>query len=1156
VSVSEILAELGRLGVNIKSEKGELIVSAPKGVLTSGLRDRIREHRSRLLSLIDGRDAGRPGAVAPIRPAAPAEDYPLSFGQERLWFVSSLKAERDDCAEAAGTSLFLIQIPVRLRGPLDPCALKAAVRGVARRHDVLRTRFQEVDERPRQRVNREAEIAVKEVDLGGVPAAQRDALVLERIAADSEHAFDLGHGIPCRAELMRLEDDDHVLLFSVHHIAFDGWSVGVLFREIDALYRAFLTGGAPELPALAVQYSDYAVCQREHLGDGLFEPQMDYWRTRLQGMETLQLPLSRSRSAVQGFSGARCESDLPGELLQGLRRLGARQGATLFTTLLAGFVALLHRYSGQEDVVVGTAASTRNCQELEHLIGFFVNMLVLRTDVSGKPTFTELLRRVHETVVMAYEHQDLPFEKVVDELEPHRDLGRNPLFQASFTLQSESLTSLRVGELNLEIIPAKAGATRVDLECQAVERADRLTLRLVYNVELFDRPLIERMLCHYENVLKGMLSDPDSALGSVQLLSANEKDRLLALSCGEVRELPSRQGMIDLFRARVGEQPDRTAAEFGGTDLSYRQLDAASNQVAHFIRAHGVQPGSRVGLCVKRGFGLVTGLLGIWKARAAYLPLDPEYPDARLRFMLEDAGVRHVVTQHGLVDRLRSLDVAAALLEIDGADVRACDTRDLPETPGDHDLAYVIYTSGSTGVPKGVLIAHGGLCNLSAEQVRAFGVGPGDRVLQFSSPSFDAATFDVVMALGSGATLVMARKEALQPGEPLASLLRDAAITILTIPPSALSIVSPDEMPLLRVINVAGEACAEQLVARWLRPGRRFFNLYGPTEATIWSTTAECRADGVPPAIGWPIGNVRTYVLDAYRQLLPKGVSGELYIGGVGVAKGYLGRPDLSESKFLPDTLHPAPGARMYRTGDLVRWREDDGLAFIGRVDGQVKVRGFRIELGEIEQALARHPGIREAAAAVREDRPGDRRICAYFVREPAQEVNFSGLRSHLRSSLPAHMLPTQFVELSSLPLTRNGKLNRDALPEPEVNRQIDQDYAAPGTPAEQRLAAIWCEVLGIEKVGVHDNFFELGGNSLLVMQVRGLIEKEFGIGLAIVDMFDNPTVHALARHCTARRGGADNAESSTLAKAQERARKRRTLIHRRGQDAQKEPAR
>ncbi|HEV2150064.1 MAG TPA: amino acid adenylation domain-containing protein [Longimicrobiaceae bacterium] len=1034
--------------------------------------------------------------LPPVVPVERRGALPLSFAQERLWFLDRMQP---------GTALYNILSALRLQGALDAAALERALGEVVRRHEALRTVFAERDGEAVQVVVPFTGYAMLVEDLSSLGEEEREAEVRHRVAEDAVRPFDLSAGPLFRAGLLRLGSEDHVLLLSVHHIVSDGWSTGVLFRELSALYEAYRAGRESPLPELPIQYADYAVWQRRQLrGEGL-ERQLAWWKERLSGAPALlELPTDRPRPAVQTYRGASEPVRLSPELRDRLQALARGEGATLYMVLLGAFQVLLSKYSGSGDVVVGSPTAGRTHREVEGLIGFFVNALVLRTDLSGDPAFRQVLRSVREATLGAYEHQDVSFEKLVAELQAERSLSHAPIFQVSFALQNNEAPGGALPGLEVRRAGAAAEPAKLDLSLDLTETSDGLRGRLIYSTDLFERSTVRRMLGHLERVLEQVVADADVRLSGLELLGAAERALVVDEWNRTETPRPPDATIHQLFSAQAACTPDAEALRFGGRGTTYRELEEAANRLAHHLAARGVEPEARVGVFAERAPETVAAILAVLKAGGAYVPLDPAYPAERLRYMLADAGVRTVVAPAGVPD-----GVPAALLPdlLDlRAEARAIAARpaDAPRVPVEADgAAYVIYTSGSTGAPKGAVAAHRGVPNLARAQAGRFGIDAASHVLQFASFSFDAAVSELFATLLSGATLVLATREETLPGPGLLDTLRRERITVVTLPPSVLAALEPDGLPELRMIVSAGEAVGAAVVERW-SAGRTFVNAYGPTEATVCATTAACEADGRTPPIGRPLENVRVYVLDARREPVPVGLPGELFVGGVGVARGYLHRPELTAERFVPDPFG-AGGGRLYRTGDWVRWRADGTLEYLGRLDEQVKVRGFRIEPAEVESALSAHPGVREARVVVREDEPGEKRLVAYLVGEAAAD----GLREHLRGRLPEYMVPAAFVTLDRLPLTPHGKLDRKALPAPEYATAGDR-YVAPSNRVEEILAGIWAEVLGLERVGVNESFFELGGDSILCIQVVSCARRE-GLEITPPQMFEYQTIAELA---------------------------------------------
>ncbi len=1043
-------------------------------------------------------------ALPPIVPAEREGPLALSFAQQRLWFLEELGG--------AGRA-YHIPASLRLQGPLDRDALRAALDRIVERHEALRTVFSEVDGRPVQLVmpREESGFPLAEHDLRGDPAAGDE---LRRLLAEESAApFSLQRGPLVRGRLVRLGDEDHALLVTMHHIVADGWSMGVLTRELSALYGAFSRGEPDPLAPLPVQYADYAAWQRKWVDGEVLEAQADYWKTTLTGAPPLlELPSDRRRPAVQSHAGAFAALELDEELTADLKALSQRHGATLYMTLLAGWAATLGRLSGQDDVVVGSPTANRGRAEIEGLIGFFVNTLALRVDLSGEPSVAELLERVRTRALEAQAHQDIPFEQVVELVQPARSMAHAPLYQAAFAWQNTPERALELPGLTLGSAGAAAQTTsKLDITLALQETGGRIVGGVEYATALFDAPTVERWLGYLRRVLRAMAADDLQPVGALPLLAEEERRRVVEEWNDTDAEVAG-DTFHGLFEAWARRTPHAVALVQDGETLTYAELDERAARLARHLRGRGVGPEARVAICVERSPEMVVALLAVLKAGGAFVPLDPAYPVERLRYMLRDSAPAAL-----LVDR-------AGREAVGGSGVPMVEMDDQwPDAPerervavGPRSLAYIIYTSGSTGTPKGAMVEHGGVAALAAAQGRMLGVTPESRILQFASFSFDAAVYEVAMALCQGASLHLPPRRTVLAGDALAAMVAEHAITHATLPPAVLATLPDDEtLSSVRVMVLAGDVLTGAVARRW-SAGRRLLNAYGPTEATVWSTVQEVRADDAgEPAIGRPIPNTRVYLLDARGEPVPVGVAGELYIGGAGVARGYLNRPELTAERFVAD---PFGGGRMYRTGDLGRWLPNGTIDFLGRADFQVKVRGFRIEPGEIEARLASHPGVRDAVVTVRADASGGRRLVAYFAGDASVEV----MRAHLADHLPEHMVPSAFVRLDALPITPNGKIDRRALPAPEAAAHEAREYEAPVGETEQALAEIWAEVLGVERVGRHDHFFELGGHSLLAAQAVSRARRVLGAELALADLFTHPTPAALARRLA---GGSAEAE-------------------------------
>jgi amino acid adenylation domain-containing protein len=1044
------------------------------------------------------------------------EPLPLSFSQERLWFFEQMEP---------GSPVYHIPAVFRLAGPLDAAALEASLGEVVRRHAALRTSFSLADGRPVQTVWPPAPLRLPVLDLGALPRERREAAARSLAAGLTLQPFDLGSGPLLRAALLRLAPEEHVAVFVVHHIASDGWSMGVLLREVAALYGALSQGRPSPLPELPIQYPDYALWQRRWLRDERLEDEVSFWKRTLSGAPVLELPADHPRPPVQTYLGSQEPLFLPADLVRAVKGLGLAEGSTLFMTLLAGLTALLARYSGQEDVSVGSPVANRERVQTEPLIGFFVNTLVFRTGLSGVGGFRELLGRVRRTALAAYAHQELPFERVVEEVNPPRDLSRSPLFQVMLAPQNTG--GGQALELpGLTLLPldgVEKTIAKYDLTFWVREGAEGVSGSLEYNRDLFEASTVSRMIGHLRSLLAAAAASPERPWTELPLLTASEREELARLNATEA-PFPADVPVHRLFEAQAARAPERTAVVFGAEALTYRELDERANRLAHALRALGVGAEERVGICVERSLEMVVAVLGVLKSGGAYVPLDPSHPRERLAYVLGDAGARVLLTQQSVAERLPELlaSVERPLrLDADWPEVSRHPAASPEELalPGSR-LAYTIYTSGSTGRPKGVQIPHRALVNFLSSMRERPGLSADDAVLAVTTLSFDIAGLELLLPLLNGARVIVAPAEAVGDGAALADLLKRSGATVMQATPATWRLLLEsgwEGEAGLRVL-CGGEALPRDLAERLLARTGELWNLYGPTETTVWSTVERVGSGPGPVPLGGPVASTRVHLLDRNGQPVPAGVAGELLIGGEGVARGYLGRPDLTAERFVPDPFASEPGARLYRTGDLMRRRTGGVLELLGRADFQVKIRGFRIELGEIEEVLSRCPEIRRAVAAVREDVPGDRRLVVYVVPRAAEGadplVSFdpAGPRRFLRERVPEYMVPAAWVVLAELPLTPNGKVDRKALPAPEgPPAGWGRGFVPPRTEAERVVAAVWGEALRLDRVGVQDNFFDLGGHSLLLAQVHRRLRERFASELAVIDLFRYPTVESLA---------------------------------------------
>ena len=1108
LNTADFLAHLRTLKIRLSvDDAGEnLRLKAPTGVLSSELKTQIAERKAEILVFLQPRDGKAVRSEEPVTPVERDGSLPVSFSQQRLWFLDQFEP---------GSPVYNIPSAVRLSGVLDVAALERALASIISRHETLRTSIVTENGEPAAAVHEVEEWDLPVTDLQGLASGERDAAALKIASEESVRPFSLAQGPLFRNRLLVMGPQEHILILVVHHIVADGWSLGILVKELAAFYSATVTGKAVDLPELPVQYADYAHWQRRWLDGPVLEEQETYWRGRLSGqLPVLEMPLDRPRPALQTFNGDLVALTIPHAQVDRLQELARSERSTLFIVLLAGLSALLSRYSSQDDIIVGSSSSGRGRTEVEDLIGFFINNLVLRTDLSGDPSFRDLLGRTREVALGAFANQDVPFERLVEIVPTQRSLSYSPIFQVMFNFQSYPIGDLRLPGLFLSPVKMPVQATRFDLNLDAHEIKDGLALFLTYNTDLFDKETAERLLRHYVGFLANVVDEPESPLSVVDLLSADERDRMLTGWNATDRPL-STSALPALIAKRVATSPDSIAAVYDGAEVTYRELNERSNQIARALRAHGVGSEGLVGICLNRSMDMLVALLGILKAGGAYVPLDPTYPADRLRFMIEDSGLKVLVTESACRSVLPAEIGAVVELDSQADELSALATDDLDVAIDADQLAYVIYTSGSTGKPKGVEITHKNLVNFLQSMASSPGFSAADRLLAVTTISFDISGLELYLPLLAGGRVVLASREDCYDGVRLRRLMRESGATVMQATPATWRLLLDSgwrEGNGLRLL-CGGEALPRELADRLLGTGAELWNMYGPTETTIWSTVARVQPDDVI-AIGRPIDNTRIYVLDSNSQPVPVGVSGELYIGGEGLARGYLNREVLTAERFLPDPYSDQPGARMYRTGDLARYRDDGSIECLGRIDHQVKLHGFRIELGEIEAALESHDQIGQAAAVVREDSPGDRRLVAYLVATGDSTPDQSELRRHLQTSLPSHMVPSGFVTLSTLPLTPNGKVDRKSLPIPDSDRpDLDADYIAPSGELEKLIAGVWEEVLQLERVGIQDNFFDLGGNSLLIVRVQAKLADSAGHDVPLVELFQKPTVESLAQY-------------------------------------------
>jgi amino acid adenylation domain-containing protein len=1041
--------------------------------------------------------------------SAEGEEYNTflpSFAQQRLWFLDQLEP---------GNPLYNIPAVIRIGGPLNVPALEQTLTEIVARHEALRTTFTTLDAHPVQLIRPPFAVGLPVQDLSDMPEAEREPEARRLLHVEAQQSFDLARGPLLRAGLLRLSQTDHIFMLTLHHIVSDGWSMGILIQEMIALYEAAVAGRPSSLAELDIQYADYAVWQREWLEGEVLEEQLAYWKTQLAHPAVLELPTDKRRPLVQSFAGAMHTTQISATLHEALKTLSQREGVTMFMTLLAALKLMLWRYSGQTDLIVGTPIAGRTRVETEPLIGLFVNTLALRTDLSGDPTFCELLGRVREVTLGAYAHQDVPFERLVEELQPERSLSHAPLFQVMITLKNTPSPELAMAGLQLSLMDITSGTSKFDLTLLLEERDGGITIHWEYNTDLFEPETVVRMSGHYETLLESIVARPAERITLLPMLPQAERQQLLVGFNDTARAYPPPRCLHELFAAQVARTPHAVALiDDKGEQLTYGALAAQADELAQHLRSLGVGPEVRVGVLLHRSPQLVVALLGILKAGGAYVPLDPQYPQERISFMVADAAMSVLLTETSLRAKLPASAARIVCLDTQWMQAEASSAAISNPTASavtPDNLAYVIYTSGSTGRPKGVAIAHKSVATFLHWAHETFTQAELAGVLAATSVCFDLSVFELFAPLTCGGAVILAENALALPPHPA-----NAAVTLVNTVPSAMAELARAKAlpPSVTTVNLAGEPLKRALVEAVYahETVARVLNLYGPSEDTTYSTyVVLARGTQQAPTIGRPVANTQVYLLDQALQLVPIGVAGELYLGGAGLARGYLNRPALTAEQFVPNPFSAAAGGRLYRTGDVARYLPTGELEFLGRSDHQVKVRGFRIELGEVETALRDCEGVREAIVMARAAEGGGTYLAAYLIAGPQEAATVAELRRRLKERLPDYMIPAAFVFLEELPLTPNGKVDRRALPEP-ARAKSEGTQVPPLDPVEEILAGIWAEVLRLDGVGREANFFELGGHSLLATQLISRARAAFGVELPLRRLFEEPTVAGLAR--------------------------------------------
>ncbi len=1044
------------------------------------------------------------GAVErpPIVHVSRSQELPLSFSQARMWFMHRIAPE---------SPAYNLGVALRLEGRLNRVALTNSLNEIVRRHEAIRTVFPSVDGQPRQVSTEWQPVNVRLIDLQNLPLDQRLAKAKQLVSEESRRPFNLERDLLIRVLLVRVDENEHVLAVNMHHIASDQWSMGIIARELTHLYSAFSTGSQAQLKPVALQYADFAVWQRQWLSSEVLQQQLAYWKEKLKGLQPLALPTDKPRPSVQTFNGAYLTFDIPEILIDRLKDLSAQEGATLYMTFLAAFKALLRRYSGQTDIAVGSPIANRNWLAVENIVGTFVNTLVLRTDLSGDPSFRDLLARVRDVTIDAFARQETPFEKLVEELHPQRDTSLSPLVQVLFNFQNAPLGEVKLHGLEWTPFEFELGASQFDL-CLAVDPNVLNKIVLVYNPDLYDESRATRMLEHYTNLLDAFINDPDEKIDRVNFLSQFEKQLLLESSARTQADFPSNLRMHELFEAQVERSPDSVAVIFEGDRVTYKGLNARANQLARHLCTLGVGPETPVGVFMERSAETVVALLGILKAGGAYVPLDPDYPAQRIAMMVEDSASPVILTQAKLRHRMPKNNARVVCVDQDWPDISRRGDGNLTTTGASDDLAYMIFTSGSTGRPKGVEVTHKALVNFLDSMAREPGIDSNDVMLSVTPLAFDIAALEIFLPLTVGAQVNLLPREIVVDGRLLKERVDANGATVMQATPMTWRMLLEAGWHGKRDLKIlcGGEALPRDLAEALLARSASVFNMYGPTETTIWSTLWKVAADSGPIVIGHPIANTEIHVLDANLQPLPIGVEGDLYIGGIGLARGYRGNPELTREKFIRDPFSRAASARLFKTGDRARYLSDGTIEHLGRSDFQVKLRGYRIELGEVESALTEHPSVKQCVVIAKQDAVGENHLVSYIIPVPDQVVNQSEIQGYLREKLPDYMIPTSFILLNSLPLTPNGKIDRNRLPAPEPLPELPHGKASPHSLLELQLVKIWRELLEVDRVGVTDSFFDLGGHSLLAIRLIAQIEKLTGTTIPAATLFRAPTIRQL----------------------------------------------
>lgn len=1087
--IAQLLLRLREADIRLTRDGDALKISVAKGsVVSDELKVELRARKQEILRFL--KEADIPSGAAPsINPRDARSKPVLSFGQERVWMMHELNRDLSSPYDTLTWNLLL-------RGKLDTQALRQSFEKVIARHEPLRTTFFLGDGEPVQIIHEDSFVFMTEVDSS---VASREAIISKEILGAANTLFDLTEGPLFKVSLIKLQKDEYLLIVVLHHIVFDAWSIDILTRELSAVYNSLVSGSGFPLDPLAISYADFAVWQREWMQGAVLDQEVAYWKKKLFGLDTLELPLDHPRGASQTYSGRRETLSVPDSLSKSLVAFAAERGATQFMIWLAALGCLLSRYTQQTDIAIGTPITTRDREELQGLIGYFLNTLVMRINLDGSPSFEHLLDSVKKTVLDGFSHQHLPFELLVEHLDLQRDPTRSPLFQVLFVMQNQSgETLLKFSDLGVEVLDKEIATSHFDLEFYVDQSGDSFTTSCIYNPELFQQVSIEGMLRHYVNLLMKMISTPDKPVCDLEFLGDGEHRQMLTEWNDTAHEWLGEPYVYQTIEAQAKRMPEAIAISDGERTLTYRELDQRSDIVVSELLKRQVKPGDIVGICAYRSVDLVVSMLGIWKAGAAYLPLDYDHPQDRLAYILQESAAVIVVTQKVLLDRLPPHDSVVLLDQLDFD--QSCEPV-LQAEPG--RIAYVIYTSGSTGAPKGVRVHHSGVRNFLHSMLETPGMNAADRVIALTTITFDIHVLEVMASLMAGAHVRLVSREVSSDARALAEVMVDFDATVMQATPTTWHMLVESGWKGKKDLKLltGGEPLSVELAHELAVRCKELWNMYGPTETTVWSSVCQIDALMTEVTVGKPIHNTQFYVLDATMRLVPFGVRGELYIGGDGVTDGYVARPELTEERFVGDPFNP--GQRLYRTGDIASLGSDGEVRLYGRSDFQVKLRGFRIELGEVESVLTAHPAVTSAVVVVREDTPSDERLVAYATYHMGEKPSVDEMHKYFKDRLPFYMIPATVVWIDTFPVLASGKINRKALPEPPkvVQRTIKGHSVLPQGELEIKLAKIWVDLLGVENIQAYDMFFDMGGNSLLSLKVVERFEREAGYRISPVEL-------------------------------------------------------